>query len=50
MKGRMSMFSMKYFTYGNPVFDVDAGLVLLEGWNCLTDDIAAQTHLNWTLD
>lgn len=32
------------------MFDVEAGMMLMIGWNCLTDDITAQTHLNRTLD
>ena len=32
------------------MFDVEAGMMLLIGWNCLTDDITAQTDLHGTLD
>ena len=32
------------------MFEVEAGMVLLVGWNSLTDHIAAKTNLHWTLD
>ena len=32
------------------MFDEEAGMMLLVGWNCLTDDITAQTDLHRTLD
>ena len=32
------------------MFDVEAGMMLLIGWNCLTNDITAQAHLHGTLD
>ena len=32
------------------MFDVETGMMLLVGWNCLTDDVTAQTDLHRTLD
>ena len=46
----MLRFSRIYFTYGNSVFDVEASMMMLIGWNCLTDDITTQADLHGTLD